>query len=110
MRQRALCAAVLVFEAIAVAMAIPVLVMVVGWPAGRSVAWGAGLAVACLVAAGLLGRSWGYGVGHALQLAILALGLVMPAMFVVGGIFAALWLVAYVLGTKIDVERAAKGA
>lgn len=109
-RRRLLCAAVLVFEAVGVAMSIPVLVFVVGWPVGRSVSWGAGIAVACVLVSGLLGRSWGYAAGHLIQVATLALGFALPAMFVVGGVFAALWLTGYVVGTRIDVDRARREA
>lgn len=72
---------------------------VIGRPAGV-------LALACLVAAGLLGRPWGYGVGHLLQVAMIALGVLSLPMLFIGIVFAALWITAYVLGLRIDRDRA----
>jgi hypothetical protein len=73
-----------------------------------AVGWGASLAVAYFVAIGLLGRPWGYATGHALQVAFIALGLFAagPAVTVVGVIFAGLWVAAYVIGVKVDGDRA----
>lgn len=67
---------------------------------------GGGMAMACVAAAGTLGRSWGYGLGHALQAAIVAIGsLALPILFI-GLVFAALWVTAYVVGVRIDGDRA----
>ena len=41
-----------------------------------------------------------------MQVAAIALGFVIPLMFVLGGIFALLWGSAYLLGRKIERERA----
>ena len=41
---------------------------------------------------------------------MLGFGLVVPMMFVVGGIFVVLWFVALRLGGRIDRERAAYDA
>jgi Protein of unknown function (DUF4233) len=68
---------------------------------------GLGLTVACLLLAGALRAEWAYGVGWAIQCAAVALGFVIPLMFVLGGIFALLWGSAYFLGRKIERERAA---
>jgi high-affinity Fe2+/Pb2+ permease len=67
---------------------------------------GLGLAVACLVAAGTLRRHIGYPLGWAIQAASLALGFVVSVMFVLGVVFAALWTTAYLMGERIDRERA----
>jgi hypothetical protein len=67
---------------------------------------GLGLAAACVVVAGMLRHSWSYGVGWAIQVAAVALGVVVPVMFVLGGVFLALWAGAVLLGAKIDRERA----
>jgi hypothetical protein len=60
-----------------------------------------------LVIAGLLRAEWGYFLGFALQATTLALGIVIPAMIVLGAIFGALWTTAFLLGKKIEAERAA---
>lgn len=65
-----------------------------------------GLALSLLLAAGLLRRPGGYVVGSVLQVAVVAGGLLVPLMFVVGGIFAVLWAVSLRLGARIDRERA----
>ena len=67
---------------------------------------GLGLTVACVVAAGMLRRRWAYGLGWLVQVASVALGFVIPMMFVLGAIFGALWAGAYFLGAKIDREKA----
>ena len=67
---------------------------------------GLGLAVSAIVVAGLLRYEWAYYLGFALQAAALALGIVIPAMIVLGLIFGALWTTAYVLGRKIETEQA----
>lgn len=69
-----------------------------------------GLILATVLAAGLLRRGVGYVVGSAVQVWLVALGVVMPAMFVLGGIFALLWVVALRLGGRIDRERTERDA
>lgn len=50
------------------------------------------LAALLVLTAGLLRRPWGIAVGSALQLLFIATGLLIGAMFLVGGIFLAIWL------------------
>lgn len=50
-----------------------------------------GLAVLMIIAAGLLRRPFGIGLGSALQVLFVLTGILLPAMFVVGAIFAAIW-------------------
>ena len=101
-----MCAAILSLEAIALGLTTPVLITVGDQPVGRSLAIGLGLAVACVVLAGLLRSEWAYGVGWAIQVAAVTLGVLIPMMFVLGGIFAFLWGTGYFLGRKIERERA----
>jgi len=105
---RILCSAVLAFEAVLMLLAIPVMATIPVLTTTFAIGWGAGLAGAFLVTAGLLGRSWGYVAGHALQVAFMALGLFAagPAVLAVGVMFAGLWVAAYVIGMKIDRDRA----
>jgi hypothetical protein len=102
-----MCAAILTLEAISVGLVTPVLINLEDVPVGTALGMGLGVAVACLVTAGLLRAEWGYSVGWAVQVAALTLGLLAPIMFLISGIFAGLWATAYFLGRKIERERAA---
>lgn len=104
---RGMCASVLGFEAIVLGLATPVMIMVEDVPKGIALAYGLGLAVLAVVAAGSLRFRWGYALGWLVQVGAVAMGFVMPAAFVVGGIFAALWVAAVVLGRRIERDRAA---
>jgi hypothetical protein len=105
--RRGMCAAVLCLEAITLGLTAPVLIAVAGVDVGTALAVGLGLAVACLVLAGMLRAEWVYALGWVIQVAAVALGLWIPIMFVLGGIFALLWGMADFLGRKIERERAA---
>ena len=48
--------------------------------------------------------------GWAIQIAAVAMGFSVTAMFVLGVVFLALWATAYFMGDKIDQERAAAHA
>lgn len=63
---------------------------------------GLGLAVACVLVAGLLRRPWGVTAGWGVQIATLLCGFVVPVMFVIGLIFGGLWWVALVQGDRMD--------
>lgn len=105
--RRGMCAAILCLEAVVLGLTTPVLVQVADVSLGASLATGLGLAVACLLLAGMLRREWAYGAGWVIQAAALGLGFLIPLMFVLGGIFALLWGMADFLGRKIERERAA---
>lgn len=51
-----------------------------------------GLAVLLIAAAAVMRRAWGVAVGSVLQLAFIATGVLLTAMFVIGVIFAGIWL------------------
>jgi hypothetical protein len=104
--QRRLCAAILALEAIAFGLSTPVLISVAGVSTATALWIGLGLTVACVLVAGLLRFEWAYWLGWAVQVAAIALGLEIATMFVLGGIFLALWATAYFLGRKIETERA----
>jgi Protein of unknown function (DUF4233) len=105
--QRRLCASILLLEAIVLGLSTPVLVLVADVGTTTSLVIGLGLTVACLVVAGTLRLAWAYWLGWAVQVAAIAVGFVVPTMFFLGAIFLALWATAYVLGRKIETERAA---
>lgn len=104
--KRGMCAAILSLEAVVLGLTTPVMINLahVRW---QTAVWiGLGLCVACLLLAGLLRWEAAYLVGWVIQVAAIALGFVVPMMFVLGGIFALLWGTAYFLGRKIERERA----
>jgi hypothetical protein len=105
--QRRLCSAILLLEAIVLGLSTPVLISVESVDTARALWVGVGLAVACLVTAGLLRRAWAYSLGWAIQVAAIALGFEVTAMFALGAIFLALWITAVRLGRLIDRDRAA---
>ena len=94
-------------EAITLGLTTPVMIAVADVATGTALAIGLGLAAGCVVVAGLLRAEWAYWLGHALQVAAIALGLVVPMMFVLGPVLAALWVTAFMVGLKIERDRAA---
>lgn len=71
--------------------------------------WAVGLTLSFLLIAtpAILGRKYSYYWGWFLQLAIVAIGIWVPLMYVVGGIFVCLWAWAMIAGSTIDKARAA---
>jgi hypothetical protein len=97
-----LCGTVLIMEAIVLGLAI--LPAIVLEHADRPLAGGigGGLALCALLLGGLVGRprmGWALKAGTVLQALVIAAGIVVPAMYVLGVIFAALW------GTGIWLAR-----
>ncbi len=105
--RRSMCAAILTLEAISVGLVTPVMINLHDVEVGPALAIGLGVALACFVIAGMLRAEWAYGFGWAIQIAALALGFIVPIMFLIGGLFGGLWATAYFLGRKIERERAA---
>ena len=105
--RRGMCAAILSLEAITLGLTTPVMVTVADVPLGTALGVGLGLMVACLLLAGLLRWEWAYWWGWAVQAAAIGLGFVVPFMFFLGVVFAALWAAANVLGRRIERDRAA---
>ncbi|GAA1970734.1 hypothetical protein GCM10009718_02860 [Isoptericola halotolerans] len=68
------------------------------------------LCVVLIVLSRLVSRPGGYVAGSVAQVPVLALGLLLPMMFLVGAIFVAMWVVSLRLGGRIDRERAAYDA
>jgi len=71
-------------------------------PPGVVFAVGGGFFLLLVIAAGLLRYRVGYWLGWALQVLLILAGLLEPTMFVVGGIFAAMWVFGIVRGTSVD--------
>jgi len=103
---RVLCSSVLAFEAIVVALAIPVAITTQDVaPAVAGVA-GGGLAVVCVVVAGFLRHRWAYVAGSVVQVLAVACGLLAPAMFFLGLVFGGLWVAAIWLGVRYGTRPA----
>ena len=75
---------------------------------GTSTVWlgGGALMLLCLLTAALVGRSWGLAVGWVVQVLVVASGLVLPAMFVLGLVFAGLYAWFLRLGARFERDRA----
>ncbi|KAA1419650.1 DUF4233 domain-containing protein [Nocardioides humilatus] len=93
-------------QAITLGLTTPVMIVVADVSRSTALPLGLGLTLLCLVAAGMLRSEAGYWLGHLVQVAAIALGLLVPFMFLLGPIFALLWGSAYGVGRKIERERA----
>ncbi|WP_411142491.1 DUF4233 domain-containing protein [Streptomyces sp. x-80] len=60
----------------------------------------------CVLLCGMLTRPGGIQLGWALQIALIASGLVVPTMFFLGAVFTALWWASVHFGRKIDEAKA----
>lgn len=99
-----LCATVLIMEAIVLCLAAPVAVQT-SHVAAQSAWLTAGVAaVAAVVFAGVARRMLPVTLagGSLLQVFVIAAGAVVPAMYVLGAIFAALWAIGIWLGYRVE--------
>lgn len=94
----------LIFEVVVFGLAIPVMVLVSGVPASTSAVFCGGAALLALVAAAMMRRPVGYPLGWLTQLVAIALGLLTSAMYIVGVLFLALWVVTFVLGKRLEAQ------
>ena len=71
-------------------------------------AFGGGLAliVALVLVAGVVRYRWGVWLGWALQVVLVATGILLPAMWVIGLGFAAIWIYCFVKGRQLDRAKA----
>jgi len=60
----------------------------------------------CLVLCGVVTRPGGVAFGWVFQIALIAAGFVVPTMFFMGAVFAALWWASVHYGRKIDEAKA----
>lgn len=101
---------ILAFEVIVFGLAIPVMILVSGVPAGVAAGSGGAAALLALVGAGLMRRPAGYLVGWVTQVVGITLGVLTAAMFAVGALFAVLWVITFVLGKRLEANRGAPEA
>jgi hypothetical protein len=93
---------VLIFEVIVFGLAIPGMILVSEVPAAVAAGFAGGAALLALAAAALLRSQVGYVLGWVVQCAGLALGFLTSTMFVVGALFAAVWVMSFALGKRLD--------
>jgi hypothetical protein len=98
---RRLCGTVLAMEAVIALLAI-VPAKVLGHTGGGTAAAVCGaVALVAIVLSGVVGkRPWALYAGSVFQLAVVATGVLLPAMYVIGGIFVVLWFTGIWLARK----------
>lgn len=99
-------AAILALEALTLLL-VPRTVAQDGGVTGPNLAATLGLAAILVVLAGLQRRPWGLAAGSLAQVAFLATGFVVTAMFFLGGVFGGIWIAAYRL--RRDLLARAEG-
>jgi len=101
---RGVLAALLVFEVIVFALAAVGMVAVSGMPLATASLIGGGSCLLALAAAATMRGRLGLPLGWLTQVVAVGLGLAAPMMFLMGGIFALLWAVAFVLGKRLHAS------
>jgi Protein of unknown function (DUF4233) len=96
--KRRLTSSVLSMEVVVFWLAIIVAIIQEHVSVAAALAVGGALAVGCIVIAGMIRRPWAYTAGGVLQVLAIACGFVVPVMFVIGAVFAVLWVVCIRLG------------
>lgn len=81
-----------------------------GLPTWVPLAAGGVLILLTLATIALLRFEWAYAVGWALQVLIIAAGLLNPAMYLIGAIFGGMWAYCMIVGARIDRAREAETA
>ena len=105
---RQLCGTVLVMEAIVIGLAIPVAIVLEHANRGLAGGIGGALALCALLLGGVVGRpgmGWAVWAGTVLQALVIAAGVVVPAMYVLGVIFAALWVTGIWLARRHEIPQ-----
>jgi len=101
---RRLCAIVLIMETVVIWLSIPVALAVNHASPSRIGVAGVVLAIAAVVLAALARRRprWTIIGGSVLQALVIAAGTIVPVMYFLGAIFAALWVIGIGLGRRLD--------
>lgn len=93
---------VLGFELLVVFLGALVLFGLHALPAAVALGGGAGLIVLMILAIALLRNTVGVVLGWIVQLVLVAAGLLVPAFFIVGAIFTAMWAYCMIAAARID--------
>lgn len=95
-------AAALSFEAVVFVLAVPGMILISAVSTATAF-WSGGVGVVlCLVALVGLRPGWGYLFAWLAQVVAVAMGILTPMMYVVGLIFAVIWVVSFVLGRRLE--------
>jgi hypothetical protein len=105
---RTLCSTTLISEAFVVLFAALVAMQLSGVPHGTLWTVSGIAMVLCIALCGVITRPFGVALGWALQIGLIASGAVVPIMYGLGAVFAALWWCAVYYGRKVDAVRAAR--
>ena len=74
-------------------------------PAVAAFVGGGALLLLLVLTAGLLRYRWGVWLGWLLQAVLIATGILLPIMFLIGAGFAGLWVYCFIKGRDIDRQR-----
>lgn len=102
---RVLGSTVLVLEALVVLLAIPIAINVSDANATYALIIGIALAGLLVLTVGVITKPIAVPIGWALQVLVIASGIVVPTMFFIGGLFALLWFYAVRNGQRVDRAR-----
>lgn len=95
---------VVAFEVIIFALGAFVMIQVSGRPVALSLIAALGAAALALLATVMLRSQIGFLLGWLAQIVGIALGFLTPAMFIMGGLFAGLWIISFVLGRRLEAN------
>ncbi|WP_308464861.1 DUF4233 domain-containing protein [Rathayibacter soli] len=79
-------------------------------PPAIALGGGGALVVIMLATVGLLRYRWGFALGWALQVIVIASGFLVSMMFIVGAIFTGMWAYAMITGERLDRTNATPAA
>jgi Protein of unknown function (DUF4233) len=97
-------------QAVVLLLALPVATSVSGLDAGQAWLYFAGAALLCITTAAMVTRPFGIWCGWLAQLATILLGFIVPWLFFLGAVFAALWWAAIVFSARVAALKAAHEA
>ena len=72
-----------------------------------AIIYGCVISFLLFLAAALVRRPGGFVIGSIMQIAMIALGFVVPSFFIIGAVLIGLWVAAIVVGRKGEAARAA---
>ncbi|MDQ1598138.1 MAG: hypothetical protein QOI70_1562 [Microbacteriaceae bacterium] len=93
--------AILIFFVVMVAFGLKVL------PPAAVFGGGAALFVIMLVTGRLVRFPWAVWAGWVLQAVLIGIGVLLPLMYFIGAVFCAIWIYCFLMGRKLDRQKAA---
>lgn len=104
---RVVCAVILMFEVVVIALFIPVAITLEGMtPALAGGLWG-GMAAAALVLSGLQKHRWAHYAAWVLQAAFLFTSFLVSGAALIAVVFVSLWVTGVIMGRRTDEMKAA---